>query len=246
MSFQRCCIWGTTHQHGHRIIKWQRRSGNSADVLLACFSQIYYELWFYERISSCVRKRLLKALRLRTLLLDLVMKTVGDSLERWSCNVPCVWSGSLLTRLALTLRMYPHVCIQMSRISASTLDYFIFTLLLYRTCLPFMTNYVFHCNVCHHSGNTYFLRKQASKCSMSEKLEFSIKHLFSRWHFCFKTWRRCASRPWQTWHGGQELMMNTQRRCSLKIRWERLFSNAYWCCLSLKPLIIFSVLPELN
>uniref|UniRef100_A0A3Q2EF61 Ash2 like, histone lysine methyltransferase complex subunit n=1 Tax=Cyprinodon variegatus TaxID=28743 RepID=A0A3Q2EF61_CYPVA len=25
-----------------------------------------------------------------------------------------------------------------------------------------MTNYVFHCNVCHHSGNTYFLRKQAN------------------------------------------------------------------------------------
>lgn len=39
-------------------------------------------------------------------------------------------------------------------------------LLLYRTCLPFMTNYVFHCNVCHHSGNTYFLRKQASMCAM--------------------------------------------------------------------------------
>uniref|UniRef100_A0A672M2D5 B30.2/SPRY domain-containing protein n=1 Tax=Sinocyclocheilus grahami TaxID=75366 RepID=A0A672M2D5_SINGR len=31
-----------------------------------------------------------------------------------------------------------------------------------RTCLPFVTNYVFHCNVCHHSGNTYFLRKQAN------------------------------------------------------------------------------------
>ncbi|XP_072227724.1 set1/Ash2 histone methyltransferase complex subunit ASH2 isoform X2 [Leuresthes tenuis] len=31
-----------------------------------------------------------------------------------------------------------------------------------KTCLPFMTNYVFHCNVCHHSGNTYFLRKQAN------------------------------------------------------------------------------------
>lgn len=30
------------------------------------------------------------------------------------------------------------------------------------TCLPFMTNYVFHCNVCHHSGNTYFLRKPAN------------------------------------------------------------------------------------
>nr|XP_020480788.1 set1/Ash2 histone methyltransferase complex subunit ASH2 isoform X2 [Monopterus albus] len=30
------------------------------------------------------------------------------------------------------------------------------------TCLPFMTNYVFHCNMCHHSGNTYFLRKQAN------------------------------------------------------------------------------------
>lgn len=25
-----------------------------------------------------------------------------------------------------------------------------------------MTNYSFHCNVCHHSGNTYFLRKQAN------------------------------------------------------------------------------------
>uniref|UniRef100_G3WXM1 ASH2 like, histone lysine methyltransferase complex subunit n=1 Tax=Sarcophilus harrisii TaxID=9305 RepID=G3WXM1_SARHA len=30
------------------------------------------------------------------------------------------------------------------------------------SCLPFMTNYSFHCNVCHHSGNTYFLRKQAN------------------------------------------------------------------------------------
>ncbi|CAI5795696.1 Ash2 histone methyltransferase complex subunit ASH2 isoform X1 [Podarcis lilfordi] len=29
-------------------------------------------------------------------------------------------------------------------------------------CLPFMTNYSFHCNICHHSGNTYFLRKQAN------------------------------------------------------------------------------------
>lgn len=38
-----------------------------------------------------------------------------------------------------------------------------------RTCLPFMTNYVFHCNVCHHSGNTYFLRKQASRCFMCQK-----------------------------------------------------------------------------
>ncbi|KAJ8400095.1 hypothetical protein AAFF_G00401340 [Aldrovandia affinis] len=30
------------------------------------------------------------------------------------------------------------------------------------TSLPFITNYVFHCNLCHHSGNTYFLRKQAN------------------------------------------------------------------------------------
>ncbi|XP_069823193.1 set1/Ash2 histone methyltransferase complex subunit ASH2 [Dendropsophus ebraccatus] len=30
------------------------------------------------------------------------------------------------------------------------------------SCLPFMNNYSFHCNVCHHSGNTYFLRKQAN------------------------------------------------------------------------------------
>uniref|UniRef100_A0A5F9C3X5 B30.2/SPRY domain-containing protein n=1 Tax=Oryctolagus cuniculus TaxID=9986 RepID=A0A5F9C3X5_RABIT len=30
------------------------------------------------------------------------------------------------------------------------------------SCLPFMTNYSFHCNVCHHSGNTYFLWKQAN------------------------------------------------------------------------------------
>ena len=30
------------------------------------------------------------------------------------------------------------------------------------SCLPFMTTYSFHCNVCHHSGNTYFLRKQAN------------------------------------------------------------------------------------
>ncbi|CAH2275224.1 set1 Ash2 histone methyltransferase complex subunit ASH2 isoform X2 [Pelobates cultripes] len=30
------------------------------------------------------------------------------------------------------------------------------------SCLPFMTNYSFHCNLCHHSGNTYFLRKQAT------------------------------------------------------------------------------------
>uniref|UniRef100_A0A8C6YLQ1 ASH2 like, histone lysine methyltransferase complex subunit n=1 Tax=Nothoprocta perdicaria TaxID=30464 RepID=A0A8C6YLQ1_NOTPE len=34
------------------------------------------------------------------------------------------------------------------------------------SCLPFMTNYSFHCNVCHHSGNTYFLRKQASKFAL--------------------------------------------------------------------------------
>ncbi|XP_061406597.1 set1/Ash2 histone methyltransferase complex subunit ASH2-like isoform X1 [Lethenteron reissneri] len=30
------------------------------------------------------------------------------------------------------------------------------------TCVPFITNYVFHCNICHHSGNTYFLRKPAT------------------------------------------------------------------------------------
>ncbi|KAI1882567.1 hypothetical protein AGOR_G00252080 [Albula goreensis] len=30
------------------------------------------------------------------------------------------------------------------------------------TALPFITNYVFHCNVCHHSGNTYFLRKPSN------------------------------------------------------------------------------------
>ncbi|KAJ8339490.1 hypothetical protein SKAU_G00362760 [Synaphobranchus kaupii] len=30
------------------------------------------------------------------------------------------------------------------------------------TSLPFITSYVFHCNVCHHSGNTYFLRKPAN------------------------------------------------------------------------------------
>uniref|UniRef100_A0A8C4QHN1 Ash2 like, histone lysine methyltransferase complex subunit n=1 Tax=Eptatretus burgeri TaxID=7764 RepID=A0A8C4QHN1_EPTBU len=29
-------------------------------------------------------------------------------------------------------------------------------------CLPFITNYVFHCNGCHHTRNTYFLRKQAN------------------------------------------------------------------------------------
>ncbi|NXD98646.1 ASH2L methyltransferase, partial [Chaetorhynchus papuensis] len=29
-------------------------------------------------------------------------------------------------------------------------------------CLPFMTNYSFHCNVCHHSGNRGGLRKQAT------------------------------------------------------------------------------------
>ncbi|KAJ8261109.1 hypothetical protein COCON_G00168320 [Conger conger] len=30
------------------------------------------------------------------------------------------------------------------------------------TSLPFITSYVFHCNMCHHSGNTYFLRKPAN------------------------------------------------------------------------------------
>lgn len=42
-----------------------------------------------------------------------------------------------------------------------------------RSCLPFMTNYSFHCNVCHHSGNTYFLRKQASKNKLRSAAELS-------------------------------------------------------------------------
>lgn len=80
----------------------------------------------------------------------------------WSCSVPSAWSGSQPTRSASTQRTwslspwraqdpYVHVCINC-------------VFCLCRTCLPFMTNYVFHCNVCHHSGNTYFLRKQASEC----------------------------------------------------------------------------------
>lgn len=128
---------------------------------------------------------------------------------------------------------------QISRISPSTLDYFVFTLLLYRTCLPFMTNYVFHCNVCHHSGNTYFLRKQASKCSTSTKKQVNeIAFLPDVTLFFLKTWRRCALLPWQTSHGGQERMMNTQRQCSLKIRWEHSFSKTqiFWCW-TLNPLI---------
>ena len=27
-DFQGCCIWGTTHQHGYWIFKWQRGNGN--------------------------------------------------------------------------------------------------------------------------------------------------------------------------------------------------------------------------
>lgn len=170
MLFQRCCIWGTAHQHGHGIIKWQRRSGNSVDLLFAWFFHTCNQWWCSEWTSSFVRKRLLKAPRPLTPWLDPATKTAGDSLERWSCNVPCAWSGSLQTRLALTLRKYPRVVVDTdSGVSASTLAYLNLTLLLHRTCLPFMTNYVFHCNVCHHSGNTYFLRKQASKCSMSTK-----------------------------------------------------------------------------
>ncbi|KAB1257629.1 Set1/Ash2 histone methyltransferase complex subunit ASH2 [Camelus dromedarius] len=42
------------------------------------------------------------------------------------------------------------------------------------SCLPFMTNYSFHCNVCHHSGNTYFLRKQASKDKLWSPADFPL------------------------------------------------------------------------
>lgn len=144
-------------------------------LLLACdisCLQTYNILWFYECLALFLRKQLLKVLRLLTLWLDLVMKRVEDSWERWSCSVPCVWSGSPQTRLALTLRMYWrifHETHTWSFYQHTGLFYEVFPLLLNRTCLPFMTNYVFHCNVCHHSGNTYFLRKQASKCSMSTK-----------------------------------------------------------------------------
>lgn len=41
--------------------------------------------------------------------LDLEMRRVGGSWERWSCSVPCVWSGSLQTHLASTLRMYSYL-----------------------------------------------------------------------------------------------------------------------------------------
>lgn len=37
--------------------------------------------------------------------------------------------------------------------------------------------------------------------------------------FVAQTWRRCASQPWQTWHGGPERKKSTQRRCSPKTRW---------------------------
>lgn len=87
------------------------------------------------------------------------MKT-AVSWVMWSCSVLSVWSGSQRTHSASTQRMLSLTvtCLR----SICILNTCVFCLC--RNCLPFMTNYVFHCNLCHHSGNTYFLRKQASEC----------------------------------------------------------------------------------
>lgn len=188
VDFQRCYIWRTTYQHGYWIIERQRGNGNIVRFFFFLRCMFYFNwgyswivLFFFIACDTCFphkladylfdRKQQLKALRLLMLWQDLEMRRVGGSWERWSCSVPCVWSGSLQTHLASTLRMYGHVFDDHRNkvLTGFMMQSFTF-LLLYRTCLPFMTNYVFHCNVCHHSGNTYFLRKQASRCSMSYKL----------------------------------------------------------------------------
>uniref|UniRef100_A0A4W5MIM5 Ash2 like, histone lysine methyltransferase complex subunit n=1 Tax=Hucho hucho TaxID=62062 RepID=A0A4W5MIM5_9TELE len=65
------------------------------------------------------------------------------------------------------------------------------------TCLPFMTNYVFHCNVCHHSGNTYFLRKQASRCSHSaDTLPCDIIPFIDKYWECMTTRQRPGKLTW--------------------------------------------------
>lgn len=48
-----------------------------------------------------------------------------------------------------------------------------------------MTNYSFHCNVCHHSGNTYFLRKQASEFGKRTLGDVLCKINLEVW-FCLK------------------------------------------------------------
>lgn len=99
---------------------------------------------------------------------DPVTRRVGGSWGRWSCSAPCAWSGSLRTRSPSTLRMCTT---QLTMFTQAVRLMTVCTPFLFhnRTCLPFMTNYVFHCNVCHHSGNTYFLRKQASRCFVHQK-----------------------------------------------------------------------------
>uniref|UniRef100_A0A8C4RDG7 Ash2 like, histone lysine methyltransferase complex subunit n=1 Tax=Erpetoichthys calabaricus TaxID=27687 RepID=A0A8C4RDG7_ERPCA len=71
----------------------------------------------------------------------------------------------------------------------------VFSLCLHRTCLPFMTNYVFHCNVCHHSGNTYFLRKQANLKEMCLTALDIIPFIDKYWE-CMTTRQRPGKVTW--------------------------------------------------
>lgn len=100
--------------------------------LLSHTHTIYFN--FISAFPCFFRKQLLKVLKLLTLWLDLVMKRVEDNWERWSCSVPCVWSGSPQTRLALTLRMYWLIFDETHIKSfACRLDYFKQVLPLYST-----------------------------------------------------------------------------------------------------------------
>lgn len=91
-------------------------------VIVTLFCDTCHSLLVFHTVflSKCFdRTRQLKAPRLQTLWQDLETRRAGGSWERWSCSAPCVWSGSLRTRLPLTLRMY---CCVLDKNAASEVD----------------------------------------------------------------------------------------------------------------------------
>lgn len=84
------------------------------NIVLIVFTLYVFLVWGWYMVSFLSkqapfhfdRKQWVMALRLPMLWQDLEMRRVGGSWERWSCSVPCVWSGSLQTHSASTLRMY--------------------------------------------------------------------------------------------------------------------------------------------
>lgn len=155
------------------------------------------------------------------------MKTVEDSLERWSCSVPCVWSGSLQTRLALTQRMYSRVFWRHKYLEFLPAHWIILFLSFYCTG-PVFPSWPIMCFTAMSAitavTHTFLENKQVSGPYLPKTRTWNC--IFTRCLFFFKTWKRCALRPWQTSHGGQERMMNTQRQCSLKIRWEHFLKDS--------------------